>query len=85
MDGNRQPLRSWAIPDVGQPLNEVQREVIDAAFDLLEQLLRGRIVLIVARMDGDGYSFMEPRNTDVDFARVRARLDDIIEFMQPEM
>jgi len=85
MEPTRNPLVSWSIPDIGQPLDAAQREVIDAAFELLEQLLRGDIVLIVARPEFGGYSFMEPRRTDVDFARVKARIDDIVEFMEPDL
>ena len=56
MESNRRPLLTWAIPDRGQPLSEAQRDVLDAAFEIMEQLLRGDIVLIVARMEDEGYS-----------------------------
>ena len=82
MDSGKHKLYSWAIPDVGQPLDDLERSVIDAAFDLVETLLGGRVVLIMARPEGGGWSFMEPHQSDVDFERVYERLRDAVEYFE---
>jgi hypothetical protein len=77
-------LHTWAVPDIGQPLDEAQREVLDAAFEIMEELLGGPVCLIVARPEFGGYSFMEPRHKEVDFERVKQLLLDIVEYMLPD-
>lgn len=75
-------LHMWAIPDVGQRLDEEARVLIDEAFVILERLLGGPIALIVARPEFGGYSFMEPRHTAADFERVQRLLYSVVEYME---
>jgi hypothetical protein len=84
MGPDRDKLYSWATPDVAQPLDELERMQVDAAFAILERLLRGPVVLMVGRPEFGGYSFLEPRHSHVDFERVYALLSAICEYMEDQ-
>ena len=73
-------LRIETVSDEDQPISQEDREIVETAFEIIEQQLGGKIEMIVARRGDNSYGFMEPNHGTPDMHRILAKLARLVLF-----
>jgi hypothetical protein len=84
MDTQPEGLSVRTVADADQNLTDDERQRLYSAFQLIERQLGGRIELIVARNESEGFAFMEPNHGTPDMGRVMRKLARLVLFVSGE-